>query len=74
MLNPHFATLFNEVDPLVGREGPMTLPGEPLRHMITVKTYVTFTGGDYFFLPSIRALDYFEALQPADLQTGAAKP
>jgi len=73
VLNPHFATLFNEVDPLIGRQGPMTLPGEPLRRMINVKTYVAFTGGEYFFLPSIRALDYFEALQPADPQTGVGK-
>jgi Dyp-type peroxidase family len=65
LLNPHFAALFNEVDPLVGRQGPMTLPGEPMRRMIDVETYVTFTGGEYFFLPSIRALDYFKALQPA---------
>ena len=65
MLNHHFASLFGEVDPLVGRRGPMTLAAEPLPRTINVDTYVTFTGGEYFFLPSISALKYFEALQPA---------
>ena len=65
VLNHHFASLFGEVDPLVGRPGPMTLPAEPLRRTVNVDTYVTFTGGEYFFLPSISALNYFEALQPA---------
>ena len=65
VLNQHFATLFDEADPLVGRRGLMTLPAEPLRRTVNVDTYVTFTGGEYFFLPSIRALSYFEALQPA---------
>ena len=62
LLNPHFATLFNEVDPLVGPSGPMTLPKEPLRRTVNVATYIEFIGGEYFFLPSVRALDYFETL------------
>ena len=65
VLNQHFATLFDEADPLVGRRGPMTLPAEPLRRTVNVDTYVTFTGGEYFFLPGISALNFFEALQPA---------
>ncbi|MGB7917461.1 MAG: hypothetical protein WCF79_19550, partial [Rhodomicrobium sp.] len=65
VLNQHFATLFGEADPLVGRRGPMTLPAVPLRRTVNVDTYVTFIGGEYFFLPSICALNYFEALQPA---------
>jgi deferrochelatase/peroxidase EfeB len=63
LLNPNFATLFNEVDPLVG-PGPMTLPTEPLRRTVDVETYVTFAGGEYFFTPSLKALSYFEILSP----------
>ena len=62
LLNPNFATLFKEVDPLLGPKGKMTLPREPLRRTVDVETYVTLTGGDYFFLPGLKALDYFEML------------
>jgi deferrochelatase/peroxidase EfeB len=64
LLNPNFATLFKEVDPLVGPAGPMTLPAEPLRRDVQVETYVKLTGGEYFFLPSLSALAYFETLPP----------
>jgi deferrochelatase/peroxidase EfeB len=64
LLNPNFATLYQEVDPLVGPLGPMTLPKEPLRRKADVDTYVKFTGGEYFFMPSLKALAYFEALPP----------
>ena len=64
MLNPNFATLFDEVDPLVGPAGKMTLPDDPLRRRIDVATYITLVGGDYFFLPSLGALAVFAALRP----------
>jgi deferrochelatase/peroxidase EfeB len=64
LLNPNFATLYQEVDPLVGPAGPMTLPKEPLRRKVDVDTYVKFTGGEYFFMPSLKALVYFAALPP----------
>lgn len=62
ILNPNFATLYKEVDPLIGPKGKMTLPRTPLRRTVDVETYVTLTGGDYFFLPSLRALAYLETL------------
>ena len=64
MLNPNFATLFDEVDPLVGPAGKMTLPDTPLRRRVEVATYITLVGGDYFFLPSLTALAIFAALRP----------
>jgi len=65
LFNPNFATLFKEVDPLVGPTGPMTLPRQPLRHKIVVDTYVKFVGGDYFFMPSLSALSYLQTLTPS---------
>jgi deferrochelatase/peroxidase EfeB len=62
LLNPDFATLFEEVDPLVGPDGRMTIREELLRRTIHVKTFVQMAGGDYFFLPSLPALRYLELL------------
>ena len=58
LLNASFATLHEEVDPLVGPDGPMTIPEDPLRRRIHVATFVQMVGGDYFFLPSLPALRY----------------
>jgi deferrochelatase/peroxidase EfeB len=58
LLNADFAMLRGEVDPLVGASGPMTIREEPLRRTIEVETFVKMAGGDYFFLPSLPALDY----------------
>ncbi|HEV2556932.1 MAG TPA: hypothetical protein VGV17_24545 [Bosea sp. (in: a-proteobacteria)] len=64
LLNSSFATLYREVDPLVGPEGSMTVyvDKDPLRLILHVETYVRFVGGDYYFLPSLPALKYLEAL------------
>jgi Dyp-type peroxidase family len=62
LLNSSFATLFQEVDPLVGPAGRMTLRDEPLRRTIHVETFVRMVGGDYFFLPSLPALGYLARL------------
>jgi Dyp-type peroxidase family len=62
LLNPNFATLYDETDPLVGPEGPMTIHEDPLRRRITVQTFVKMVGGEYFFLPSLPAIDYLAAL------------
>jgi hypothetical protein len=61
-LNSSFATLFNETDPLVGPKGNMTIPEDPLRRIVEVETYVKLVGGEYFFLPSLAALDYLQTL------------
>jgi deferrochelatase/peroxidase EfeB len=62
LLNSSFATLFQEVDPLVGPKGRMTLRDQPLRRTATVETFVRMAGGDYFFLPSLPALHYLASL------------
>ena len=62
LLNSNFATLFDETDPLVGPDGRMTIREEPLRRTVHVETFVQMAGGDYFFLPSLPALDYLAML------------
>jgi Dyp-type peroxidase family len=62
MLNPNFASLFDETDPLIGPSSTFTIPDEPLRRIIPVKTFVQMAGGEYFFLPSMPALRYLETL------------
>jgi deferrochelatase/peroxidase EfeB len=62
LLNSSFATLFEETDPLVGPAGRMTIRGEGLRRTAMVDTFIRMAGGEYFFLPSLRALDYLAAL------------
>ncbi|MEG3148644.1 hypothetical protein U1769_02010 [Sphingomonas sp. ZT3P38] len=62
LLNPNFATLFDETDPLVGPKGRMTIREEPLRRIVEVDTFVRMAGGDYFFLPSLPALQYLASL------------
>lgn len=62
LLNQTFATLLDETDPLLGPEGPFTLPAQPLRRRAQVETFVRFAGGEYFFLPSLPALDYLQGL------------
>lgn len=62
LLNTDFATLFEEVDPLVGADGGMTIPEDPLRRRVNVQTFVQMAGGEYFFLPSMPALQYLTLL------------
>jgi Dyp-type peroxidase family len=62
MLNRSFATLFDEIDPLLGGPGPFTLPAEPVRTRVDVQTFVRLVGGDYFFLPSLPAVTYLASL------------
>jgi len=62
LLNSSFATLFQEVDPLVGPAGLMTIRDAPLRRIAHVDTFVRMAGGDYFFLPSLPALRFLASL------------
>lgn len=62
LLNPNFATLFDETDPLIGPKGTMSVREHPLRHIAEVETFVQLVGGDYFFLPSMPALTYLASL------------
>lgn len=62
LLNPSFACLRGERDPLMAPRGPFTLPAEPVRRRATVETFVRMVGGEYFFLPSLPALAYLAVL------------
>jgi deferrochelatase/peroxidase EfeB len=62
VLNPNFATLFDETDPLIGPKGTMTIREDPLRRIIDVDTFVQMAGGEYFFLPSMPAIRYLAGL------------
>jgi Dyp-type peroxidase family len=62
LFNSDFAVLFDEVDPLVGPNGRMTIREDPLRRTVHVESFVKMAGGDYFFLPSLPALDYLARL------------
>ena len=61
ILNRNFAILYDEVDPLVGPKGQFTIPENPLRRIVEVETFIQLAGGDYFFLPSIPAINYLAA-------------
>lgn len=75
LLNPNFATLEGETDPLLGppirtpnqvpglTPNRMTIPACPLRFRPPMASYIQLAGGDYFFLPSLPALDYFSTLK-----------
>ena len=62
-LNPAFAGMTDERDPLVGQHGGssdnFTIPAHPLRRRVVgMRQFVTTRGGEYFFLPGLRALSY----------------
>jgi Dyp-type peroxidase family len=65
--NPVFSGLYDEVDPLVGDlargDKLFTVQGEPLRRRVqNLSRFVVVKGGAYFFLPSLRALNYLAKL------------
>jgi Dyp-type peroxidase family len=58
-----FAGLNEDVDPITAHRGPQsstfTAPAEPYRQRLeNLPSFVTVTGGAYFFLPGVRALAY----------------
>jgi Dyp-type peroxidase family len=65
--NPVFAGLDGEVDPLVGNlkkgDALFTVQAEPLRKRVhNLSRFVVMKGGEYFFLPGLRALKYLASL------------
>jgi len=64
--NGDFVHLGNEQDPLVGNNGPsaqFTIPRQPLRRRINgLPQFVVLRGGEYGFMPGIRALRWIAAL------------
>ena len=57
-LNSNRFAKLNETDPLLGAPGTFTMQNPNLRKKVTLNTYVTLKGGDYFFLPSLSAVRY----------------
>lgn len=74
LLNPNFATLYDETDPLVGPKGPFTVreKGLALRRIVDVDTFVKLAGGDYFFLPSLPAIRYLAGIGRVEAEAASA--
>jgi Dyp-type peroxidase family len=70
LLNQNLATL-GQTDPLMGPKGQFSIDSSPVRRRVDVQTFVRFVGGEYFFLPSIKALTYL-AQQPITPATSEA--
>jgi Dyp-type peroxidase family len=70
--SPAFCGLVGERDPLVnGEPRRFTVPGMPARTVVpNLPRFVTVRGGEYFFLPGIRAL-YFLGGGSPDADNGA---
>jgi Dyp-type peroxidase family len=67
VLNPHFAGLYDDADPLLSGHAPggrsFTVQARPVRQRTTgLPAFVTVRGGAYFFLPGLRATRYLASL------------
>jgi Dyp-type peroxidase family len=65
--NAKFAGLYDEVDPLIGEQNDehasFSIPSEPVRQRLDgLPNFVRVRAGDYFFLPSLRAVRFLAAL------------
>jgi Dyp-type peroxidase family len=65
--NPKFGGLYEERDPLIGDNdgttSEFTIPGRPARQRLDgLPRFVDVRGGEYFFLPSVRALRFLGSL------------
>lgn len=61
--NPKFGGLYSDADPIMGRHdangGTFTIQGDPVRQRVTnLEKFVEVRGGEYFFLPGLRALNF----------------
>jgi len=67
--NPKFGGLVEDKDPLIGDQpaqggGTFTIPAAPVRRRLEgLARFVRVRGGEYFFLPSVRALRFLAALE-----------
>ncbi|HSO33418.1 MAG TPA: hypothetical protein VLT33_12880 [Labilithrix sp.] len=69
--NPKFGGLYDERDPLVGNVDEQgqhfSIPGDPARRRVaSLSTFVSMRGGAYFFVPSLRALEWLSRARRAD--------
>ncbi|MFL5345420.1 MAG: Dyp-type peroxidase [Hyalangium sp.] len=64
--NGKFGGRYDERDPLTTHgAGRLTLPSQPVRRCVEgIARFVTMKGGGYFFLPSLRALEFLAHLEP----------
>ncbi len=62
MMSPSFHTLFDETDPLLGPKSNFSIGAEPVRRRVTIHNHTKLAGGDYFFLPSLPALEWLSGL------------
>lgn len=65
--NTKFNGLFDEKDVLLGDnddgQGRLSIPAEPVRMRLTgIKRFVRVRGGEYYFMPGIRALRFLSGL------------
>jgi Dyp-type peroxidase family len=64
--DPNFHELGNEHDPMIGAQDgtfDFTIPKRPIRKKIKgLPAFTTVTGGAYFFLPGLNALQYLASL------------
>jgi Dyp-type peroxidase family len=65
--NPKFGGLYDERDPLIGvndgATSEFTIPADPARQRLDgLPRFVDVRGGEYFFLPSVRALKFLASL------------
>lgn len=64
----NFITLGSEQDPLIGNndgDGVFTIPKKPVRRRLHgLPKFVTVRGGEYCFMPGLRALHWLAALKP----------
>jgi len=57
-LNSKRFSNLDETDPLLGTQGMFTMQHPVLRKKVTLNTFVTLKGGEYFFLPSLCAMRF----------------
>ncbi len=65
--NGKFGGRYDERDPLATHgAGRLTVQRQPLRRCVEgIERFITVKGGGYFFLPSMRALEFLAHLEPA---------
>ena len=62
MMSPSFGTLFDETDPLIGPGSMQTIGAEPVRRRVNIENFTKLAGGEYFFVPSLPAIQWLAAL------------
>jgi Dyp-type peroxidase family len=75
--DPNFPRLDSGQDPVVSQSdgtGSFTLPNGRPNHIALMQRFVTTTGGDYFFQPSLTALGLLAQGLPAPLQAPQPPP